>query len=92
MYLLHLEILIVGGRVGPYSTTVKLKSRYHDSCENRRLVQKGSFMVRKTPSTDWSFEAILVEGICCKDYVLLSKLNGNVGGECNLVTTLPGSS
>ena len=41
-------------------------------------------------ANDWKFQAILKKGICCKK--VLSTLDAGIGGECNSVSTDPGST
>ena len=68
--------------------------RFRESCINKKLVDKGSFTMKKSKTKnrtfDWKFQAILKKGIFKKDTVL-SKLRANIGGVCNSIVTDPGS-
>ena len=70
---------VTAGKNGPYSTKVLLKERFRNTCENEKLVGKGSFTMKKSRASTsslyhWVFKAILKKGACCKQAVNLSKL------------------
>ena len=104
MLILGVEKSRLKPKRGPYSQTIKLNDRFRDSCENKQLVSKGAFTVKKfkVPTEDqmegsedeekWVFQACLSTGsLCNKVEGILSRLVGELDGECNDVKTFDGS-
>ena len=63
---------------------MQFKPRYKETCTNKELIKKGSFLVKKSKSEsqefDWDFKAFLEKGTSSDDHELLSELNAEDGG------------
>ena len=74
-----------------YPIEVPLKYRYAKTCKNDDLVNKRSFVIKKSKSElmgfDWDFKAFLQKGTSGDDFQLLGELNAEDGGYCNQVET-----
>ena len=84
------------GKSGSYSTTVRFNDRFRFVCINEKLVEKGSFTMKKTYDDEaiqaiWKFQAILKKGSCCKEDEVLSTLDAMEGGVCDSIATDAGS-
>lgn len=86
-----LELMIRNGKVGPYFASIPIQDRYKESCQNKALVAKGAFTMRKSKpqgtSEQWTFESILTRD----ENEILSTLWAKEGGVCNDVRTEKGS-
>ena len=83
--------MLRNGKPGPYFASVDVPERVKESCQNKALVAKGAFTMKKSklPSGpgQWSFEAILTRD----ENEILSTLKAKEGGICNDVRTEEGS-
>ena len=70
---------------------VALKEQYQNNCKDEKLRTKKEFYVEKCASKrsgyDWDFKAFLYKGSCGDERHILSELNAERGGQCNLVET-----
>ena len=83
------------GKAGPWDgVTVQVSEHVRDRCQNKKLMEKGSFDVTKHKSSgffDWDFDAILKDTGGVVNDGLLARLRADTGGHCNRVDTIPGS-
>ena len=78
-----------------FPITIQLKDKYIKTCINEQLTQQKSFIVQKCESErrgyDWDFKASLKLENCKDKKDVLSELNAEKYGHCDLVETLKSS-